>query len=126
MIRTINFAFLAVTGLVCLGLYHVAENTRVAQAELRSARAAIARESDMMAVLGAEWARMTQPARIQALVARHLQLSDAPAVELASLSSLPNRASPPATQVRQANAIVPTPQSAPPARSVALATYDGM
>ena len=125
MIRTINFAFLAVTGLVCLGLYHVAESTRVAQAELRSTRAAIARESDMMAVLGAEWARMTQPARIQALVARHLQLSDAPAVELASLSSLPNRAAPPTTQVRQANAIVPTPQSAP-ARSVAVANYDGM
>jgi hypothetical protein len=106
MIRTVNFAFIAVTGLVCLGLYRVAEEARVAQNELRSTRAAIARETDLLAVLGAEWAKLTQPARIQALAARHLDLSDKPVVELSSVSALPGRNFPlPADDgIRSANA----------------------
>ena len=123
MIRTLNVAFVVMTGLVCLGLYRIAEEARVAQAELRSTRAAIARESDMLTVLGAEWARLTQPARIQALAARHLQLSDAPTVELSSLKSLPTRDAPPETPIREAKIILPTPA---PARGVTLATYPGM
>ena len=91
MIRTVNFAFIAVTGLVCLGLYRVAEEARVAQNELRSTRTAIARETDLLAVLGAEWAKLTQPARIQALAARHLELSDGPVMELSSVSALPGK-----------------------------------
>ena len=35
MIRTLNFAFIAITGFVCLGLYRIAEEARVAQADLR-------------------------------------------------------------------------------------------
>jgi hypothetical protein len=124
MIRTLNFAFIAMTGLVCLGLYRIAEEARVAQAELRSTRAAIARENDMLTVLGAEWARLTQPARIQALASRHLQMSDAPTLELSSLTALPNRAAPQNdTPIREANIIVPSPA---PARRVTLATYPGM
>ena len=105
MIRTLNFAFIAVTGMVCLGLYRVAEEARVAQNELRSTRASIARETDLLAVLGAEWARLTQPARIQALAARHLELSDAPVAELSSLAALPGReAVVPESDIRSAKA----------------------
>ena len=32
MIRTLNFAFVVMTGLVCLGLYRIAEEARVAAA----------------------------------------------------------------------------------------------
>ena len=78
MIRTLNFAFIAITGFVCLGLYRIAEEARVAQVDLRETRAAIVREQDALAVLGAEWARVTQPARIQALSQKHLDLSDLP------------------------------------------------
>ena len=76
MIRTINLALVLVTGLLCLGLYRVAEAARVAHAELAETRAAIARENDAMVVLGAEWARVTQPARIAALAGRHLKLAE--------------------------------------------------
>ena len=50
MIRTLNFAFLAITGLVCLGLYRVAEEARIAQADLRETQAAIVRSLDELKV----------------------------------------------------------------------------
>ena len=78
MIRTLNFAFIAITCLVCLGVYRTAEQARVEQRTLKATQVAIVRENDMLTVLGAEWARITQPARIQALTQRHLDLSDLP------------------------------------------------
>ena len=94
MLRFLNFAFVAITCAVCLGLYHVAEDARVSQAELRATRAAIQQENDLMAVLGAEWARLTQPARIQALAVKHLGFSDAPTMQFSSVLALPNRSLP--------------------------------
>jgi hypothetical protein len=128
MIRTVNFAFIAITGLMCLGLYRVAEQARVAQADLRSTKAAITREEGALTVLGAEWARLTQPARIQALAERHLDLSDHPPVELSSLRQLPDRNLPVAPEpvFRNANAIVPAPSPQPlPDAGITLTAYPG-
>jgi hypothetical protein len=113
MIRTLNFAFIAITSLACLGVYRTAEQARVEQSALKATQTAIIRENNMMTVLGAEWARITQPARIQALTQRHLDLSDAPAVELTSLSQLPSKEAPlvPEGEIRNAKAVVP--QNAP-------------
>ncbi len=109
MIRILNFAFVAITSLVCLGVYRTAEGARVDQGELRSTRAAIAREQNALTVLGAEWARVTQPARIQVLTERHLDLSDKPAVALSSLTQLPPKNQPlvPEGEIRAAKAVVP-------------------
>jgi len=109
MIRVLNIAFLAVTGLVCLGLYRIAEEARIAAADLKTTETAIARENESLTVLGAEWARLTQPARIQALAQHQLDLSDRPAAELASLTQLPPKNLPLAPQgtIRNANATVP-------------------
>jgi len=52
MIRTLNFAFIAITGLVCLGLYRIAEDARIAAADLRETRTAIVSERDTLAVHG--------------------------------------------------------------------------
>ena len=64
---------------------------------------------DALTVLGAEWARVTQPGRIQALAQRHLDLSDKPAVELSSLTQLPPKNPPlaPESDFRNANIVVP-------------------
>jgi hypothetical protein len=116
MIRLLNFAFIAITSLVCLGVYRVAEEARVDEAQLGATRAALIRESDALTVLGAEWARLTQPARIQALTERHLDLSDQPAVELSSLTDLPLKNAPaPEDAIRTAKAVVPqaAPEPAP-------------
>lgn len=124
MIRILNFAFLAVTGLACLGLYRIAEHARVADADLKATQAEIAREHDTMAVLGAEWARLTQPARIQALAERHLNLTDKPTVALSSLTALPNRnATAPDSPIRAAKATVPAPP--PSANATSINSHTG-
>ena len=109
MIRTLNFAFIAITGFVCLGLYRIAEEARVAAVDLRETRAAIVQEQDSLAVLGAEWARVTQPARIQALSQKHLDLTDRAAMEFSSLTQLPQKAPPlaPETGFATVKAIAP-------------------
>ena len=115
MMRTLNFAFIVVTGLVCLGLYRIAEEARVARADLAVTERAIVQEHNTMAVLGAEWARATQPSRIAALAERHLDLADRPAIQLSSLALLPHKNRPlvsPDTVVRTAKATVPLPVEA--------------
>ena len=109
MIRTLNFAFIAITCLVCLGVYRTAEKARVEQVELKITRTAIAKETSALSVLGAEWARVTEPKRIAALVQHHLDLSDKPGVALTSLSQLPLKNPPlaPEGDIRAAKAVVP-------------------
>lgn len=113
MIRILNVALVAMTGLACLGLYQIAEEARVADADLRATRAAILREQDALTVLGAEWARLTQPGRIQALAERHLNLSDKPEAQLSSLTQLPPKDAPLTSEgeIRNAKAVVPQPQA---------------
>ena len=119
MIRTLNFAFIAITGFVCLGLYRIAEEARIAAADLRATQAAIVREQDAFAVLGAEWARVTQPGRIQALSQRHLDLAALPVVEFSSLTQLPQKAPPlaPDTNFATVNAIAPAVKPTQPRAS---------
>jgi cell division protein FtsL len=108
MIRILNFTLILATGLICLGVYRVAEEARMSVIELRETRAAIAQEKKSMSVLGAEWAKMTQPARIQALAERYLNVTDRPAAQLASVSQLPPKFVPrPEDAIRNANAVVP-------------------
>jgi hypothetical protein len=113
MIRTINFLCVAITGLMCLGLYHVAEAARVTEANVNGVQRQITREQNAMVVMQAEWARLTQPGRIAALASRHLALTDKPAVELSSLTSLPRRGDEPLvppSDIRTAKAVVPQAQ----------------
>src|SRR6202008_4309092 len=116
MIRTVNFLFVAVTGLICLGLYRVAEAARIADVDLMVTEHAIGHEQNALTVLQAEWAHLTQPGRVAALAARHLNLADTPAMELSSLSALPHRGDAPLVperDVRDAKVVVPEIHSQP-------------
>lgn len=108
MIRILNLTLVLITGTISLGVYRVAEQARMTALDLRETRAAIARENQSMTVLGAEWARLTQPARIQALAERYLKLDDRPAAQVASIKRLPGRFAPqPESAIRNASAIIP-------------------
>jgi hypothetical protein len=110
MIRVLNFTAILMTGLICLGVYRIAEEARMTTLQLRQTTAAIAQENQSMIVLGAEWARITQPDRIQALAERHLNLSDRPLAQLASVGQLPPKFLPQSeSSIRNANAVVPQP-----------------
>lgn len=123
MMRTLNFAFILVTGIVCLGLYRIAEEARVTQADLAATNHAIAQEHVTLVVLGAEWARATQPARIAALAQRHLDLADTPSVELSSLTALPRKNAPLTdTPVREAKTEMPAPATSEPVKVIAFRT----
>ena len=108
MIRVLSFSLVVFTGLIGFGVYRVAEEARITALELRETRTAIAQENQSLTVLGAEWARLTQPARIQALAEKHLNLSSKPPAQVASLSRLPPKDAPDAeSAIRNANAVVP-------------------
>lgn len=130
MIRILNFALIAVTGMACIGLYRIAEEARVAQADLRKVEAELNGEENAIAILGAEWARLTQPARIQALAARHLPLVEEPTLQLSSLTLLPPRALTPIEEptFRTASIVVPEPaqEQISASQELALASYSGM
>ena len=124
MIRTINFLAIIFAGLTCLGVYRVAEAARIANADLAVTQRAIVREQNALTVLQAEWAHLTQPARVAALAARHLDLTDKPAVELSSLTSLPRRGDSPLVpegDIRTAKIVVPEGRGTPVEPSKAAA-----
>ena len=91
MVRILNFFCFALSALACLALYHVSEQTRMANVDLHKVNRQIVKERNTMSVLQAEWARVADPARIQNLAQAELGLSDGPTVELSSLELLPRR-----------------------------------
>ncbi len=123
MIRVLNFVFVAATGLSCLALYHVSEQTRQAAQQLQAVQHQIVAERAAAVVLQAEWGKLANPERIQQLAETQLGLEDAPAVELSSLTLLPRKGetAPLADQpLRDANAIVP--QRDPRIRNISVRT----
>jgi hypothetical protein len=91
MIRILNFVSFAFAALCCLALYHLSEQTRVARVRLSVVERQIAEDRGTMKVLQADWERVSEPSRIQALAQTQLGLTDTAAVAVASLDLLPRR-----------------------------------
>src|ERR1700743_1599125 len=91
MVRVLNFFFVGLAALSCLGLYRVSENTRVASVQLSQVNRQIAQEKVTMNVLQAEWQRVANPARTKQLAQTRLGMSDNPTVEMSSFETLPRR-----------------------------------
>lgn len=127
MVRILNFCCFAISALACLALYHVSEQTRVTVAELHHVNGEITKEQNAMSVLQAEWARVADPARIQRLAQAELGVTDAPTVELSSLTQLPRRGAseqPGNADVRNASVSVPVKREDPRIHLASVHTGD--
>jgi cell division protein FtsL len=93
MIRVLNFAMIAITMLICFGLYRVTHAAQEREAQLASIEGAISETKREAGVLKAEFSLLSQPAKIEALTERHLELEPTRAQQVAMrVSDLPWRA----------------------------------
>jgi cell division protein FtsL len=91
MMRVLNICLIGALVLAAADVYTIKfEATRQAQ-QVAKLRLEIRRERDAVAALRAEWAKLNNPARIQALARRHLQLRPAEARQMDPLNNLPER-----------------------------------
>jgi len=114
MVRLLNFFCVALAGLACLALYHVSEQTRVANAELAHVNHAIISERNALHVLEADWQSVAAPDRIQRLAQSRLGIDDSATVQLSSYEELPRRGENDVagdTPIAQASAQVPAGQT---------------
>lgn len=89
MLRLMTLIGLVLLAVVTAGLYGIAQRVQHLEREAARLERAIAREQNAIRVLRAEWAYLTEPARLQELSARFLDLAPVPARQMASLSELP-------------------------------------
>jgi hypothetical protein len=91
MMRLLHIFVIAALVLAAADVYKIKfESTRQAQ-RLVMLRMEIRRENDAIAALRAEWAKLDNPARIQALANRHLALKQIHARQFDRLDNLPER-----------------------------------
>jgi cell division protein FtsL len=93
MMRVLNICVIAALVLAAADVYTIKfQSTRQAQ-RVAKLGLEIRRERDALAALRAEWAKLDNPARIQNLTRRHLQLVPAEARQLDPLDNLSERPS---------------------------------
>jgi hypothetical protein len=91
MLRLLHLVVIA--GLVSAAayVYKIKFDATVQAEKVAKIRRDIHRERDAIALLRAEWARLDNPARIEALTARHLALRPIEAMQFDDLGRLPMR-----------------------------------
>ena len=91
MIRFVHLIVLAALVVAAVGVYTIKFESTVRAEHVAKLAAEIKRERDTIAALRAEWALLDNPARIQALVHRHLALKMLDPAQIERLDSLPER-----------------------------------
>lgn len=91
MIRALNLGMLALTVMICFGLYRVTHAAQERESDLRHVEAQITEQQRAIDVLKAEWTHLSQPAKIQAMAARYLNLQPMKATQIAYLNEIPMR-----------------------------------
>ena len=91
MIRALNLAMLALTVMICFGLYRVTHAAQERESDLRKIESQISEEERAIGVLKAEWTHLAQPAKVQAMATRYLDLQPMKATQIAYLNDIPMR-----------------------------------
>jgi cell division protein FtsL len=116
VIRPVTMFWVALAGCVGFGLYHLKNEVQALEDELFRANRTILAEQESIHVLRAEWSYLNQPARLQALASRHLDLQPTKPSQLGTIATLPplpqDAAAPPA--LAAVPSLPPAPVAAPP------------
>ena len=90
--RLLNICVLILLVAAAAYVYEIKFESTLRAERVAKMRGDVLRERDAIAALRAEWATLDNPARIQGLVWRHLQLLPNEATQYDSLDNLPDRA----------------------------------
>ncbi|MBV8538203.1 MAG: hypothetical protein JO128_21580 [Alphaproteobacteria bacterium] len=99
MIRPATLFWIVLAGCVGYGLYHLKNEVQAQEDQLFRVNRTILAEQEAIHVLRAEWSYLNQPARLQALASRHLDLAPTKPAQLGTIATLPlphDAAAPPA------------------------------
>jgi len=89
--RVLNLCVAAVLIFAAVYVYEIKFESTLRAERVASLRAEVRQERETIAALRAEWAQLENPARIEALVRRHLDLEPVEPNQFDSLDSLPVR-----------------------------------
>ena len=96
MIRAATILWVALAGLVGVGLFHLKHEVQALDEELVRLNRQIAQEHRTIHVLKAEWSYINQPQRLERLAQRHLDLVPMKPQQITRIGDVPRRAADPA------------------------------
>jgi hypothetical protein len=91
ILRILNFVVIGVLILAAAYVYRIKFDSTVQAERLAKIRSEVRRERDAIAALRATWGELENPARIEALAKRHLQLKPIAPIQFDQLNQLPER-----------------------------------
>lgn len=97
MIRIGTLIWIAILGLLSVGLFQVKYAVQAKENELKSVNRQITADRQILRVLEAEWSYLNDPVRLADLTRRHTDLAPVMAGQIASFADL--RARPPVSQL---------------------------
>jgi len=104
--RFLHFIVVATLVIAAAHVYRIKLESTVQEERVAKLRGEIRRERDATAALRAQWAQLDNPARIEALAARHLLLRPIDPTQIDSFNHVPDRALlPPTPEVPPGDAV---------------------
>jgi hypothetical protein len=97
ILRFLNFLVIGALVLAAAWVYRIKFDATVQAEHLAKLRGEVRHEQDQIATLRAEWSQLDDPARIQALAKRFLQLKPVAPTQFDNLDRLPDRPAPDVT-----------------------------
>jgi cell division protein FtsL len=98
ILRLLNFLVIGALVLAAAYVYRIKFDSAAQAEKLAKLRGEVRHERDQIAALRAEWGQLDNPARIETLAKRYLQLKPIEPTQFDSLDHLPDRPPPPSDQ----------------------------
>jgi len=89
MISWLNYALMGLVAFSCFALHNIKNEARLAEAGVAKLEAKIVQEKEKIRLLKTEWTVLSEPAELQRLSERFLQLQPVEAGQIITYSELP-------------------------------------